>query len=191
MEIDAAARQLGITRAYCYRLLGRCRANPTVTSVLPGVRGRARGARILPPETEALIETAIDEVYLKRGRPTVAMLMREIEKRSFESNLKPPSRKAVTVRIRQRDQRLVLRQRLGAAFARAKLGRVVGHLSLDEPLGLVQIDHTLADVVVVSAVDRHPLSRPWLTLAVDVATRIVAGFYLSLDPRRRCLLHWC
>jgi putative transposase len=47
---------------------------------------------------------------------------------------------------------------------------------------LVQIDHTLADVMIVSASDRQPLERPWLTLAIDVATRMVAGFYKSLDP---------
>jgi putative transposase len=29
---------------------------------------------------------------------------------------------------------------------------------------------------------RLPIGRPWLTLAIDIATRMVAGFYLSLDP---------
>jgi len=49
------------------------------------------------------------------------------------------------------------------------------------PLDLVQIDHTLADVIVVDETERRPVGRPWLTLAIDVATRSVAGFYLSLD----------
>ena len=29
---------------------------------------------------------------------------------------------------------------------------------------------------------RQPLQRPWLTLAIDVASRMVAGFYLTLEP---------
>lgn len=29
--------------------------------------------------------------------------------------------------------------------------------------------------------ERRPLGRPWLTLVIDVATRMIAGFYLSLD----------
>nr|WP_246765143.1 transposase family protein [Ensifer sp. PDNC004] len=33
----------------------------------------------------------------------------------------------------------------------------------------------------VDAVSRQPLQRPWLTLAIDVASRMVAGFYLSLE----------
>ncbi|MCB8878590.1 transposase family protein, partial [Acidisoma silvae] len=40
---------------------------------------------------------------------------------------------------------------------------------------------TLADVVVVTESDRRSLGRPWLTLAIDVATRMVVGFHLSLD----------
>jgi hypothetical protein len=36
---------------------------------------------------------------------------------------------------------------------------------------LVQIDHTLVDVIVVDEIERKPIGRPWLTLVVDVATR--------------------
>lgn len=80
------------------------------------------------------------------------------------------------LRLRALDQQEVLRRRKGAGHARRRLGRIVGHLSEEHPLGLVQIDHTLADVVVVASSDRQPLQRPWLTLAIDVATRVVTGF---------------
>jgi len=46
---------------------------------------------------------------------------------------------------------------------------------------VVQIDHTLVDVVVVDELERLPLRRPWLTLAIDVASRMVNGFYVSLE----------
>ena len=41
---------------------------------------------------------------------------------------------------------------------------------------------------------RAPLKRPWLTLAIDVFTRMIVGFHLSMDPPSRlsvslCLLH--
>jgi putative transposase len=35
--------------------------------------------------------------------------------------------------------------------------------------------------MVVDEESRLPLARPWLTLAVDIPTRLVLGFYLSLD----------
>jgi putative transposase len=45
---------------------------------------------------------------------------------------------------------------------------------------VLQIDHTLVDVIVVDREKRLPLGRPWLTLAIDVATRMIAGFHISL-----------
>ncbi|MBB6165697.1 hypothetical protein HNQ72_005545 [Rhizobium wenxiniae] len=36
----------------------------------------------------------------------------------------------------------------------------------------------------------QPLQRPWLTLAIDVASPMVAGFNLSLDARRRLPWLW-
>ncbi|WP_377082701.1 Mu transposase C-terminal domain-containing protein [Roseomonas xinghualingensis] len=181
-EVEAAARDLGIGRAYCYRLLRRLRAERTVTAVLPRSRGRRVGARILGNDIERIIGEAIDEFYLDRQRPSVAVLVREIARRCAERGLTAPSYKAVAPRVRALDRREVVRRREGAAAARSRLGLIVGRLSEDKPLGLVQIDHTLADVFVVSQQDRRVLCRPWLTLAIDVATRMVAGFYLSLDP---------
>jgi putative transposase len=48
-------------------------------------------------------------------------------------------------------------------------------------LEVVQIDHTPIDVLVVDEWERQPLGRPWLTLAIDVASRFVTGFQVSLD----------
>jgi transposase InsO family protein len=50
------------------------------------------------------------------------------------------------------------------------------------PLSLVQIDHTLVDVIVVDSITREPIQRPWLTLSIDVCSRCVPGFHLSLEP---------
>jgi putative transposase len=46
----------------------------------------------------------------------------------------------------------------------------------------VQIDHTLVDIQLVDDLTREPLGRPWLTLLLDVCTRCVVGFTVSLDP---------
>src|SRR5215210_1570340 len=56
-----------------------------------------------------------------------------------------------------------------------------GELTSSEPLGLVQIDHTLADVIVVDERNRERWKRPWLLVALDIATRCVVGFYLSME----------
>jgi putative transposase len=49
------------------------------------------------------------------------------------------------------------------------------------PLEVVQIDHTTSDITLVDHVNRRPLARPYLTVAIDVATRIVLGVYVTFD----------
>jgi len=39
-------------------------------------------------------------------------------------------------------------------------------------MDVVQIDHTLVDVMVVDREYRQSIGRPWLTLAIDVAIRL-------------------
>jgi hypothetical protein len=38
------------------------------------------------------------------------------------------------------------------------------------------------DMMVVSQEDRLPIRRPWLMLAIDVVSRVIAGFTISLNP---------
>jgi len=45
----------------------------------------------------------------------------------------------------------------------------------------MQIDHTPVDVIVVDSLTRKAISRPWLTLAIDVATRVVMGMSVTLE----------
>ncbi|WP_343161853.1 hypothetical protein [Luteibacter sp.] len=50
------------------------------------------------------------------------------------------------------------------------------------------------DVLIVDDVYRRHIGRPWLTVAIDVYSRCVAGFYLSLDEPSEvtvgmCLVH--
>jgi putative transposase len=69
-----------------------------------------------------------------------------------------------------------------------------GKLHVERPLDFVQIDHTQMDVVVVDEETRQFVARPWLTIGIDVFTRMVTGIALSFDPPQRssvglCLLH--
>ncbi|MBB3428314.1 putative transposase [Rhizobium sp. BK312] len=65
--------------------------------------------------------------------------------------------------------------------ARQKFDAVIYEYNAHHAQQVVQIDHTLVDLFIVDAISRKPLQRPWLTLAIDIASRMVAGFYLSLE----------
>ncbi|NDZ17630.1 hypothetical protein C7T35_39050 [Variovorax sp. WS11] len=50
-----------------------------------------------------------------------------------------------------------------------------------ELMELVQIDHTQSDLVVVDERWRKPIGRPWITLAIDIASRCVVGVYIAME----------
>lgn len=69
-----------------------------------------------------------------------------------------------------------------------------GQFVASRPNAIWQIDHTLVDVIVVDEHLCRPIGRPVLTIAIDVCTRMVAGFHLSLEAPSSvsvglCLLH--
>jgi putative transposase len=92
------------------------------------------------------------------------------------------SRNAIRARINQLDPLTRTRTRLGASAARREHDPTPGHFHVDRPLDSVQIDHALADVIVVDERDREAIGRPWLTMAIDVYSRGVSGFYVTLEP---------
>jgi putative transposase len=48
-------------------------------------------------------------------------------------------------------------------------------------MAVVQVDHTEADVILVEESTRLPIGRPWMTLAIDVYTRMVVGLYVTFE----------
>jgi putative transposase len=181
-EIDCAVRELGFSRAQVYILLRRYLADPRLTSLLPRRRGPDRGFSKLTVEVEQLVDEAIESVYLAQQRPKISDLVMEIRRRCRAVGLMSPGRKAIATRVRKKPRREIVSRREGRKAARDRFAPVLGSLEASWPLALIQIDHTLVDVIVVDSVTRAPIQRPWLTLAIDVHSRCVAGFHLSLEP---------
>ena len=107
--------------------------------------------------------------------------MRRVSLRCSSEQLTPPSRNTILGRIRAPDLRAVTKARLQPSEAASLVDSVPGTYRVDNALDVVQIDHTPVDVIVVDEAHRLPIGRPWLTLAIDVATRVVVGFYVSLE----------
>ena len=180
-EIEQAAKKLVLRPAMVFRLLARYRRERRTSALIPERRGRKPGSHVLETEQERLIKTAIENFYLRPERPTLAALHRELGVASRQQGVSAPSYQTVRRRVLEFDQCTILKKRLGAKEAAQRLSPVHEGLQVSAPLELVQIDHTLVDVIVVDEIDREPIGRPWLTLAVDVATRMVPGFHLTLE----------
>lgn len=180
-DVGLACRQLGLGRARFYELLGQYRASSVTSSLLGHNPGPAKGRRRLSEDMEAIIDTAMRDTYRRREKPSVTALHDRVRGLCRSHGQVAPSWKAVRARIELADPRMLMRDREGAKAARDRFAPVVQEYRADHALQIVQIDHTLADVFVVDAAHRLPIQRPWLTLAIDVASRMVAGFYLSLE----------
>jgi len=181
--VSETACALNLRRSLIYRLVAQYRKRPQTSTLLLGHSGRPRGSRFLEPQREALIEEVIQQYYLTRQRPRISDLCRELEAACQQRGLKPPNFRSVKRRLDSLDPSLVMKKRSGGKTA-ASVFKSVGSSSRGSllPLDLVQIDHTPVDVIVVDERDRLPIGRPWLTLAIDIATRTVPGFCVSLDP---------
>jgi putative transposase len=171
----------GVSRSTIYRWLSRYRDVAAPSSLIPLHRGIAPGTKRLDDAREQLVSKIIEERYLTRSRPNAEEICRIVHRRCIEGGLKPVSRNAVRARINRLDLKLVAQARHGRKSAENRYAQRPGHFPVDRILQSVQIDHALADVIVVDERDRLSIGRPWLTLAVDVYSRCVLGFYVSLD----------
>jgi len=179
--IDDSCRKLGIRPSNLYRLLKLYKKNPRASALLPKKSGRAPGTSGLVATVDQIIQTAIREYYLSRQKPNISKLCRTISMESHGAGVPCPSRKAIENRVKSLDPRVLLAEREGPKIANDKCRPVPGELRADHPLQIVQVDHTKVDVFVVDEKHHLPIQRPWLTLLIDVATRMVAGYYLSLE----------
>ena len=164
-----------------WRWLDRYRAWPTLEALLFTSWGVQREQRRLPEQSESIINSAIDEIYLTQPKGTYTAVCAEVWRRCHMNHIAGPSRNAIVRRIKEMDPWLVARHQLGRDEANRRFGAKPGALREKTPLAIVQIDHTLVDVHLVDDIHRKSIGRPWITVAIDVATRCVLGFHLSLE----------
>ncbi len=178
---SAACRELGVRRTRLDELLKAYRMRPATSSLVAEPPGMATGGTRLREGVEAAIAEAITAFYRARERPTVAALQREVHRLCRQRGLRPPVWHTVRSRIRRFDPAILSADRDGRAAAAARFKPVPGAYEAAHALAVVQIDHTLADLIIVDARHRRPIQRPWLTLAIDVASRMVAGLHVTLE----------
>ena len=190
-EIIDAAWELNVSRATFYRLIELYREFGTVDVLQPAKLGRRRGTRALSSKVEQIIETEIKRVYLKPTRPTVTHLLAEIHARCAEEGVELPHRRTVEARIRTVDARVRGLKR-GESHVIQATSVKPGEYTVNRPLEVVQIDHTEIDIIVVDEQKREPIpARPWLTLAIDVFSRTITGFHISMSAPSRISVGLC
>lgn len=104
-----------------------------------------------------------------------------------DQNITAPSYPTLIAFIRSKTTENDVRIRLGHRMAYQQ-SEFVDTLHFDSPIHgsrpfqYVHIDHTQADIELISRRTGESLGRPWLTLAVDAWSRRIVGLYLTFDP---------
>lgn len=181
-DIDAAVEELHLSRAMLYRLLARYRRDPHTAALVVGSPGRKTGSQMFDQRIQIIVRDCIRSFYLTAEKPTVMALYRAVCHQCSISGLTSPSYNTIRARVNAVDVKDLILHRVGPKAARDRFRPVSpSSLRAERPLDLFQIDHTWMDIIVVDEVERKPLGRPWLTVVIDVATRMIAGYYLSFD----------
>ena len=178
-KILEAANTLKLSERYIYKLIRNYReSHGILTSLIPQRPNGGKGKPRLFQNQESLIEQVIDKLYLNNQKLKPARIIEEIRKQSFEQNIITPSEAT----IRRRICKIPLVKLQKREEDSTSLLPIVGNFpKVDYPLSVVQIDHTLVDIILVDPIDRLPIGRPYLTVAIDVYSRCIAGFILSLE----------
>lgn len=132
---------------------------------------------------EGILIAAINEHYLSNQKKCVAEVVRQVKVSCKSAEILCPSRNTIYRRCYAIGKKEALKAREGKKRAKAKYSQTLdGYQEATRPLEIIQIDHTLIDVIIVDAETRQPIGRAWLTIAIDVFSRMVVGFVISLDP---------
>lgn len=147
-----------------------------------------RKARV-PDKVTEIVDKAIQDVYLRPERRTIGEVVTESRDQIIFANQRLTASEKLPLIGRRYVQRRI---KLLPAFDvdRARHGRqaaIVKYRSsgkgavADEPMQRAQMDHCELDLFVVDEATALPLGRPWLTVIIDVCTRMVLGYTISFN----------
>jgi putative transposase len=134
----------------------------------------------LGKEQENQISEIINEVYLDAKK--FSKTYRAIAERFKELGFEVPHENTVRRRIKLISEYEKTSKKMGPRTASQKYDPKPGTTPhAKTPLSLVQIDHTQLDIMLVDEEERKPFKRPWITVLIDVFSRMVLGYYISFE----------
>lgn len=192
------AKEYDISESTAYRQLQKYKeSNGNPLSLMR--KKRSESGRF-EPEIEELIQKSIN-TYLTPIKPTVSAVHRDLEVDIYALN---KHREVDGLPLFDCPHINTLRHRIsllsGAEISTKREGKkgreahrpIRGKFpELQKPLQVVQIDHSPLDGIIVSEESRMDIGRPTITLAIDVYSRMVIGFCISLEKPNTLLTGLC
>ncbi|MCG9053511.1 Mu transposase C-terminal domain-containing protein [Laribacter hongkongensis] len=181
-DVTERGKACGLHTNTLYEWIRRYEDSHLLTSLLPRIRND-KGSTKLTQEVETIIQAVVESEYLTKQRKSQQKVCDEVRKRCLYAGIEPPHDNTVRNRLKLLAGEHVMAKRRGRKAADQAYSPIEGSFpGADWPLAVVQIDHTPLDIILVDDIDRRPVNKPWITLAIDVFSRMVVGFYVSFDP---------
>jgi putative transposase len=181
-HVNSRAREFNVHPSTIYNWLSRYDANSTLTSLIRKQRDDIGHAK-LAAEREAIVQQTITDEWLTPQRKSIRDVYKSAKDKLINAGLSVVHYNTIRARLSNIDDRKKIASRHGREAAEEKYDPSRSSFpGADWPLAITQIDHTKLDVIVVDSITRRATITPWLTVLIDVFSRMILGFYLSLDP---------
>ncbi|MHC8381323.1 Mu transposase C-terminal domain-containing protein [Pseudomonas sp. LB3P14] len=178
---DVAMEILCVRKSRFYKLLKYMEGAQSYRALVMDVKGRKPGLTLRHPETLNLIEEMFEEHY--PNHKSTAAVWRHCQTQADNRRMLRPSYHTVATWIKAKAESLLYKMTHTSDQSKQRYGAKPGYKITSRPLEWVQIDHTVVDLMVVDEDNRSVvLGRPYISLAVDLHTRVILGFYVSLLP---------
>ncbi len=177
--LDAAAAN-GISKSTLYDWINKYEIAGGLLGLVDR-EGRGKpGQMRLEEKIRRIIIECID-TYAMNGKTFNETYM-AIWDRCEQEGLKVPHQNTLRnhLNLYTKEQRLAALK--GPRTAKQKYGSAAGGMhEAISPLHWVEVDHTVADVMLVDPTTGEVIGRPWVTVLIDVYSRMILGFYASFD----------
>ena len=176
--------------------------------LLPNHRDKGNYLPKISEEVRTLMEAFIEDKYETLKQQSIIRVYSSFKEECIQQGIKPPSYELFRQAVRERPayEQTLKRKGHRAAYQEEpfywRLDREKTPPHGERPFEICHIDHTEADVELVSSImatisgnlesldDNGNLGRPWVSFLVDAYSRRILAAYLTFDPPsyRSCMM---
>lgn len=170
----------GKSRSTINRWIHKYKQSKNISALAPMPHTGGKGKNRIQKEVLEIMDMIIRKYYLTLQGESISLIIVRIKIECNRHKLKPPCDSTVRSYIARIPAFDKMKKREGIKKAKEKYSPVTGSLEALYPLHIVQMDHSKLDILLVDE-DGMELGRPWLTIALDIYSRMVTGYYLTFD----------
>ncbi len=179
IQAQEIAKMLRVHWTTVYRYRRRLLDQEIASAVVGRSAGFPSGSTRLSAAQKSIVDQVIERLSRRTKKLRVVDVCDEVARRCRTDGVLMPSRSSIDRCLRRMVPTLVMRRN---EETDRQITAAAGNFLVSKPLDVVQIDHTKCDIDVVDNLYRLPIGRPWLSVAMDIATRSIVAILVTFEP---------